>query len=309
MLPFDLSVLNKAFLLISATTLLGALALPLFVLPARTAQQFSRTLFAAAAMAGLGVVLFSLLDMYFVLAKLGRGVSGELFMRYLQSTRHGTAVMWRGAFVVLTLLGSFFANRFGRPALALGAIGGVLTIASISYTSHAAAVGTFVALASDVVHFGLTGIWAGSILVGLVLPIWHRGEIARVAQRIALLGGIAAGLIVLTGVFSALLHTEQPDLFVGSPYALALIVKIVLAVVVFAVAGVNRFVHMPRLASEQGPEKFRRGVRTEAIFLLILFLVTGILTSAEMPHIHDPANAPTVFENAYNLWTYLTGER
>lgn len=308
MLPFDLSVLNKAFLLISATTLLGALALPVFVLSSRTAQQFTRTLFTAAAIAGFGVVLFSLLDMYFVLAKLGRGVSGELFMRYLQSTRHGTAVMWRGGFVIVTLLGSFFGNRFGRPALAVGAIGGVLTIASISYTSHAAAVGTFIALASDVVHFGLTGIWAGSILVGLVLPIWHRGEITRVAKRISLIGGIAAALIVLTGVFSSLLHTEQPDLFVGSPYALALIVKIVLAIVVFAVAAINRFVHMPQLASEQGPEKFRRGVRTEAIFLLVLFLATGILTTAEMPHIHDPANAPTVFENARNLFAFLRGQ-
>lgn len=306
MLLVDLAVANKALLLISATALVGSAALPLFVLPTQLTARHARTFAVLGVVCAALVAVFSLLDVYFVLAKLGRGVSAELYQRYLASTRHGTAVQWRLAFAALAAaLGAFAPTR---PLLNIAALlTGLATIGTVSYTSHAAAVGTTFALGTDFVHFAASGIWAGAIIVGVWLPVWRREHASHIASRISAIGTVAAVAIIITGVVSALFHTEEPARFVQSPYALALVIKIALAIAVFAVAAYNRFRLMPHISGLAGSGPFRRGLLLEAVLLLVLLFATGLLTSSEMPHTHDPDNLPTIFENARGLFVHLFG--
>lgn len=308
MLLINVAVANKALLLISATLLVGVAVLPVLVLPSQLVQRHARTLSVLSVVFAALVALTSLFDVYFVLANLGRGVTAELYQRYLFSTRHGTAVQWRLGFAaVAAVLGAFAPTR--RPVGLLAILAGLATIGSVSYTSHAAAVGTTFALGTDFVHFAASGLWAGAIIVGVWLPVWRRDHANHLANRISLIGTVGAVAIIATGVISSLFHTEDPARFVQSPYALALVIKIGLAVLVFAVAAYNRFVLMPRIGGLSGSGEFRRGLLLEAVLLLVLLFTTGILTSSEMPHTHDPDNLPTIFENARGLFAHLFGGR
>lgn len=308
MLLVDLAVANKALLLMSATLLVGTTVLPLAVLPTELTNRHARTLQVLSVVFAVGVALFSLLDVYFVLAKLGRGVSGELYQRYIANTRHGAAVQWRLGFAAAAaLLGVFAPTRRSIGVLAL--LASLAAVGSVSYTSHAAAVGTTFALSTDFVHFAASGVWAGAIITAVWLPVWHRAHVGHLAERISAIGTVAAVLIIVTGVVSALFHTEDPARFVQSPYALALVIKIVLAALVFITAAYNRFRLMPNIHGLAGSGLFRRGLLLEAVLLLAVLFATGLLTSSEMPHTHDPDNLPTIFENARGLFQHLFGGR
>jgi copper transport protein len=77
--------------------------------------------------------------------------------------------------------------------------------------------------------------------------------------------------LIVTGVYATLLHVPNVEGVLGTAYGRALMVKLGLAVLLFAAGGVNL------VLGGRGP--FERVVRLELILAVLIFVATGFLTT------------------------------
>lgn len=269
----------KALLLLAATLLATAGLLRWWL----RGNALLASLLAAAA--SLIVIAASAADIWFTLQRVV-SVDWDMFMRYVTSTRHGDAVIWRTGLALVLLVLNVLPRRNWQLWLAVPAW--VLLLGTFSYTSHAAAMGGWSALLVDWIHFAAAGIWAGVILaMALARDLWQPAAVARLTRvmRVVSATGLWSLLAVAaSGTMSTLFHTGEPERFFGSDYAAALAIKIGLVVIAVLVAAFNRFVFMPRLESGGGSAGLRRSMLVESVVLVAVFAATGLLTTSELPH-------------------------
>lgn len=269
----------KALLLLSATLLATAGLLRWWL----RSRPLLASLLAVAA--SLIVVAASAADIWFTLQRVVN-VDWNMFMRYLTSTRHGDAVIWRTVIAALLLVVHVIPRRSWQVWLALP--GWLLLLGTFSYTSHAAAMGGWSALLVDWVHFTAAGVWAGVILaMALARELWQPAAVARLTRvmRVVSATGLWSLLAVAaSGTLSTLFHTGEPERFFGSDYSMALAIKIGLVAVAVLVAAFNRFLFLPRLESGGGSVGLRRSMLVESVVLVTVFVATGVLTTSELPH-------------------------
>src|SRR5207249_2893064 len=108
-----------------------------------------------------------------------------------------------------------------------------------SFQGHAGAHGTVPALI-DWLHLTAAAVWIGSLVQLALLP---RPLAAAVAQRVRTLATLALAVLVPAGVYAAFLHVQRLDLLIRSPYGLALLVKLALAVVLVALLSTSTSAH------------------------------------------------------------------
>jgi len=89
-------------------------------------------------------------------------------------------------------------------------------------------------------------------------------------------------------VYAAFLHVPRLDLLIRSPYGLALLVKLALAVVLVALGAANHFRHVPamRRGESAAPARLARAVSAELVIAAAILLVTALLGALPMPHAH-----------------------
>jgi len=239
----------------------------------------------------------------------------ELVLRYLRATRHGHVVQQRA--VLAPLLAVFTAARLWlrpQPIPAGHALGIALPLAvavtagwllsGFSDLSHAAAMGGGLPFAADLVHLTAAAVWAGPLFY-LALMAWEDERTAAAAAfaRLSRVGIGAVVVLALTGSFNALTHIQEPAEFVSSAYGWSLWVKLALVAAVVITAAVNHFRHLPSFLAGGSGERLRRSVRLEAAFLVMVFLATGALTTAALPH--GDAEPNSAFLNLARLWQFL----
>lgn len=270
------------------------------------------------------IVLASASDILLTLQGMLGFVETRLVRDYLAGTRHGNATLLRLG-LVLVVIALALLNRRARTATVEGddqasfagpgkgitntlfVLVGVMLLGTFSWTSHAAAMGGTPPLLADLVHYGAAAAWAGPIFYLAFTPRWDEMLPAmRIAfRRISRIGLASVLLLFLTGTYTALIHMQDPERFVTSPFGWALGAKLGVVLLRVAIAAANRLWLLPAFVQGNRPERFQNAVRTEAMLLVAVFLLTGLLTTSALPH--DPSAQPSALENLVRFLRFLTG--
>ena len=212
--------------------------------------------------------------------------SGESFRfglleQVLFETRVGHVWLTRLGLGLLMAIAATWAARQRRAAYWWGAVGiGCILLITLTQLSHAAAEGGFLPFLADWIHLIAASLWMGGLLgFPLVLfgplramPPKQREKLRlRAVRRFSRVATLAVMALILTGVYAILLHVPSVEGFLGTAYGCALMVKLGLAVLLFAAGGVNLVLG--------GRSPFERVVRLELILAVLIFVATGFLTT------------------------------
>jgi putative copper export protein len=299
---------TKAAGLVGVALLVGALAATMFVLyPSaldetgpRREKLFRLARHLAISISAVAIVLLALtggLEMWLQSRQFGGDLSQVL------NAEWGQRWLWQqftlGAIATLLAM-HFVANISYRGRyVSLGAafLAALNYLFFVSLVSHADAVGqgSFWATAADFVHLASSSVWVGGLIALCLIFVWSRsaldddvrpGFLAGAIRRFSLLAGVSLGLLLITGLFNALVEVSAWNDLVDSAYGRALVLKLILIVPLLAAAVVNTLVLRPRTIREQSStpasDRLRRllsrGVAAEAALGVMVLAAVGILT-------------------------------
>ena len=302
----------KAGLLLGAVLLVGGGVAARFVAPQLFVQSAAfRRRVQAGVFLGFGLlVVLSALDLIVTIRNAIGRADPDLLGQYLTGTRHGRATLLRyGLLAALGLL-TLQAHRpatgvLRRVSHLLFVAFSVALLATFSVTSHAASMGGRTPLLVDLAHFAAACAWAGPLLYLALYPGWQwtgKGALHQALANLSKVGLLSVGLLFASGLYSSLLHLQDPPAFVASPYGRVLGVKLVLVFVIVALAGINRVWLLPRF-STTNTGGLRAALRAEVALLVTVFVATGLLSTSPLPHSGD---MPGVVANLRSFWAYLS---
>jgi copper transport protein len=144
-------------------------------------------------------------------------------------------------------------------------------------------------VAADVLHLVAGAVWLGG-LVGLVLSLRAlAGREVLAAQALARFSTIASGVLLgvaVTGTFLGWRILGSWGGLVGTAYGWLLLGKVAIALVVASLGGWNRWRTLPAVEAavgfgdrERAAAAVTRAVRVEAVLLVVLIGVTGVLVN------------------------------
>lgn len=292
----------KSLLYLGAILLLGAGVLPRFIITSGADRGFRARLRWGAVVGAILVITGSALDIAVTLQNTLGFLDLGLAWDYTLNTRHGHAVIARFGLTIAAV-----ALRRRGPNLSYALLGIVL-LGTFSWTSHAAAMGGTPPLLADLLHFSAAALWAGPILYLALHPAWqaHLPALRTAFQRVSTVGLVSVVLLTLSGTYTALIHLQEPERFVASPYGLSLGLKLLAFIAIIAVAAINRFRLLPAFMQTESPDSFRSSVRLEAGLLIVVFILTGVLTTSSLPH--EPGLSPSAIENLMGFIRFLFGK-
>jgi copper transport protein len=152
------------------------------------------------------------------------------------------------------------------------------------------------------VHQLLAGLWLGSLAVMVIAgivpalraPSAVRGTaVAEMVNGFSPLALIAGPLLIVTGVITALRHLHPFSALWSTPYGYALLLKLCLVVIVFALGAWNWRRQRPRLGSEEAAGGILRSSLLELSVATLVLMVTAVLVSLPSPRgPQPPGGAP-----------------
>jgi putative copper export protein len=288
---------NKSLLLLGAMLLVGAGVYTQWVATAVLVQKGRRSWQRGAITGASLVFVASLLDIFLTLRNVLGYTTMPLLYDYTLNTRHGSVILLR---LALTILVMFFVWRDRSSYLwkAVTAVFSVALLGTFSWVSHAAAMGGTPAIVNDVLHFIVAASWAGTILYLALTPLAklesERWELDLTFDRTSRIGLSCVIILGVTGSYATSLHVYDPVAFAQSAYGATLFVKLALVAVILGIAAINRFRLLPAFAKTGNVATFQRALRLEALLLVSVFIITGILSTRPLPHApvtHLPDNA------------------
>ncbi|MGH3089619.1 MAG: copper resistance D family protein [Rubrobacteraceae bacterium] len=208
-----------------------------------------------------------------------------LFMEALFETRVGNVWMSRLGLAFLAVLAITLAVRVRLRAVWLGAAGvGSVSLLTLTQLSHAAAEGRFLPFFADWAHVIAGSLWMGGllgfplILAGPLraLPEEQRTKLRRESvRRFSRIALVSVTVLAATGVYASLLHIPDIPALFGTPYGVALCVKLFLVALLLAAGAANL------MLKGRGP--FQSVVSAELALAVCVFIATGFLTSLPPP--------------------------
>ncbi|SEP96789.1 putative copper resistance protein D [Faunimonas pinastri] len=215
---------------------------------------------------------------------------GEILRAVVTRTSAGSAWVLQAASALL-LCAALAAQPGLRPAAIAAAA--AIVLGGLTASGHAAMHGGWLGVAhraNDAIHLLSGGFWFGALIpLFPVLRALDRPEAQHAAavalRRFSSLGHLAVALVVLTGAVSTALVLGRLPTDLKSPYQALLLGKISLVTVMSGLAIVNRYVVVPRMASDRRDAlaALRTGIRAE---ILLGFVVIGLVAAFGMM---DPA--------------------
>ena len=210
-----------------------------------------------------------------------------LFM--ITGTDFGKLWLARGAVTVLlfllVLIG--FASRT-RGQIALTALLAGVLVFSLAGTGHAQT-GTggtkWLQAGSDAVHLLGAGAWLGGLVPLAIVARWGSlDEATKALTRFSGMGYAAVAALLATGLVNGWFLVGTVDGLINTSYGRLLVLKVAIFGTMVALAGLNRFRLVPRLASGQisgrlALSRLRRHILAEqslgfAVILIVSFLGT-----------------------------------
>lgn len=221
----------------------------------------------------------------------------------LGQTRYGKLWLLRagllfGLALILPACGWWFARRRQTEGL----IAWVLSLAvaiPFSLIAHAAAqpAGRTVAIVADALHLLASAAWFGGIALLLVVvlpglrqaPADDRRQILRaLLPRFSMMALCAMAVIGVTGFYAGWLQVGNLAALTDTAYGKALIVKLVVLLVILAIAAINLFVIERRLTRRDTGEattvwtsRLRWTIAGEVLLAIILLGAVGQMTSLQ----------------------------
>ena len=220
-----------------------------------------RLLYATAAMAGLFLSGLAIIVLAASMSGVSLGqVDASSISMLVFETSIGTA--WQVRMVALfLLLGAALVLNVARhvPASMIAVVGGT-ALASLAWGGHGTVTegtaGT-IHLGSDIIHLFAAGVWTGALLSLSYLLFRPRRKITdahvdithRALASFAFVGTAVVTMIVLTGLINSwfLIGLDGAGSILESVYGQLLVAKLILFLVMLALAGINRYRMTPAL--------------------------------------------------------------
>lgn len=226
-----------------------------------------------------------------------------LVKRLLFETAHGNILLLRmGGAIGTALLFRFLALYPASPRLwGAATCVALLTLATFPLSGHAAALPTREVLAMTVDGLHLFGVstWIGGLFhLRLLLGPLAKDPvtIATAVRRFSPFALGSAGLIIATGLFSALHYIGSLTALFGTPYGLTLVAKLLLLIPLLTFAAVNFLILRPALQhTKQHDDPLLRRLTTtmqgELGLGLVILLLVGALTALPYPVEDSPGTS------------------
>ncbi|HEV2130352.1 MAG TPA: CopD family protein, partial [Longimicrobiaceae bacterium] len=254
--------------------------------------------------AGLGLALAVLL-LLATLARLyaqslamhgGEGALDPERMRpMLGSTTWGWGWMLQLGATLLAAIGFLLARRGAVLGWGLAALAALALAIAPALSGHAAAMEGMIgaaAVGADALHVLAAGGWLGSLLVLLVvgLPAAMRLSAGRRGAGVAALvrafsptALLFAGVLVLTGLFAAYVHSGSLSALLNSEYGRLLLIKVGIFLLVLGTGAYNYLRVQPALGDDAGTHRLRRSASFEIAVGAAVLLVTAMLVATARP--------------------------
>ena len=215
----------------------------------------------------------------------GRLLYGDLSP--IARTRFGTAfiAMTLGFAAVAALL--FLAWLTDRDVLLWPAfLIGLVFVSGLSLSGHSAADAgaSWKSELADWAHLSAACLWIGG-LVQLVAVVWPLVPDLRRPALLAFsrLATVCVGVLLLAGIYLAILRLPQLSDLWTTGYGQILLVKIALVGLAFAWGGVHKLRAVPVLARDGTVPRLRASLAGESMVGMIVLLVAAFLVNAKPP--------------------------
>ncbi len=214
----------------------------------------------------------------------------------LLDTAVGEALVWRAvalAVAGLALLVARRAPRLRNPAMIAAAACGLVAVAVHVGAGHAAAGGWSdgLTVSVQVAHFAAVGVWFGG-LAALLLGV--RGapteEKAAAVRSFSVVALGAFLLVLVTGTVRAVDELGSWGELVDTGYGRAVLAKVILIAIIFALAMRNRRRSVPVAAADLSP--LRRTSRVELAVAAGALVAAALLGALAPPVTGHPGAAP-----------------
>jgi putative copper export protein/methionine-rich copper-binding protein CopC len=235
----------------------------------------------------------------------------------LRQTIWGWGWFLQAGATLLAMLG-FGMARAGRRAgwmlAALAAIGLAITPALSGHAAAMTGALGLLAIVADALHVLAAGGWLGGLLVLLVAGIpaavrlgpARRGPgVASLVRAFSPAALLFAGLLILTGVFSTVIHSSSLDALLGSRYGTLLFLKLGIFALVFGTGAYNFLRVQPALGDDTGTRRLRRSAGFELTVSAAVLLVTAVLVATARPY--EEPTAATEPGEAAATWETSAG--
>ena len=283
-----LQVGAKAALFVGVVMLLGAGVFARWIAVPPLSPTMRGRLWVGVLLGALLVVCGSAMEVVDTITRAAGAFDASLAGSYLLETRHGDAVIARFALVLVLVVTGGPRARPGMGNAALFAIPAVGLLLTVTLVSHAGAQGAVVPILADLVHVAGVAAWAGSLVYAAWLLAWPaRGttseQSAMSILRLSTFATVALTLVVISGVYSAVVRLPDVGALTRTPYGRSLLIKIAAVTAVVIVAAVNRWVAIPWMTRGITIVPLRRLVRAESLLVLAVLSLTGVLVSQPLP--------------------------
>jgi len=243
-----------------------------------------------------------------------------LVTRLLRETAHGQILLLRlAAAAGMALLYRFVSLSPASPRLwGAATLGALLTLATFPLSGHAAALptGEMRAMTVDGLHLlGVTG-WIGGLFhLRLLLGSLSQDPVTvtTAVRRFSPFALASAGLIIATGLISALQYIGSFAALLGTSYGLVLVTKLLLVIPLVTFGAVNFLIIRPALQhTKQHHNPLVRRLTTtvegELGLGLVILLLVGALTT--LPYSVDgspgTSDLAPVFSRLSPRWPHIS---
>lgn len=295
-----LSVLSKVLIYLGAASALGgAFCLLNYNDGRRATLRRVLGMHLAGALLGLQAVAAAFLAQ--VGTASGNGLLGAFdrdMAGLLLGTQLGELSLFRAVgFAILIGSGLFFYQTmvlqtraprrlFYQRLFAVNAFGFIFLLLSFRFGGHVSVQSLSVQFALAV-HFTMFALWIGALYP--LFTISRTNQVAELKvslERFSKHAVVFVSLLLLSGLalMVSLIHSTA-ELFTTA-YGRALTLKILLVIGLLGIAGMNKFIIVPRLLLQNDVAQFQRSVSLEIAVAVILLLLTAYLSTALGPPMH-----------------------
>jgi putative copper resistance protein D len=284
-------ILSRFIHYIATLTLFGVSIFPLYTYTKlRSAPHLLSVMVWLTALAAISALFWFFCVTFSMAGTFDRGAIASV----LSETSYGK--VWVARIILITIILVFIPLRFKSPSesttllIALLCAGLLISLAGVGHTQIDSGTAHIIHVGADAVHLLAAGAWLGGLVSLFSLVTQAAGTSApnsdaaasNAAMRFSGMGYIAVATLIGSGLINSWFLVGSLE-NLGTPYGKLLIVKLVLFAGMLGLAGVNRFLIVPKLIIASDAEsaseliRLRRHIVGEQALGFLVILIVSVL--------------------------------